>query len=108
MKENARIEQDYVAKDADFETDLVALDLYYSFSCQINILNGNSLDADVTLQVSNDGERWVDVTSTTKNLAGATDSQVYDVVQSSVAYARVKVVFNGGDADFNLDWVLKN
>lgn len=103
-----KVEQEYLGKSADFESAAVPIEQFRAFSAQINVHDGNSLDANVALQVCNDELNWVDVTGTLKTLSGTTDTQMYDVIDSAVAYVRIRVEIVSGDADFDIDWVLKD
>lgn len=105
---SAKKEQTVLAASAPFNSDYVDLQVFTSFSTQVNVINGTvDFAADVTLQVSNDFVEWIDVTGTTKPLAGVADAQIYDVVQSAVAYTRVKLDITAGTADIDIDWMLK-
>lgn len=91
----------------DFESLPVDLQDYTSFSVQTGIVGSADFESTITLQVSNDFDNWIDVPSTTLVLEGVADVQIYDVVQSAAAYARVKVIISVGEADFDIDWMLK-
>src|SRR4051812_10489464 len=100
-----KVEQVYLAKSASFFSDRVDLEDHDKFSVQIVTTNGSGFTSTVTLQVSNDYDVWTDVTSTTLPLTGTSDVQLYDVIQSSTGYSRIKVAITGGSADFEIDWV---
>ena len=95
-------------QSADFESLKVDLDTYKMFSVEVNVTNGSSYAGTVAIEVSNDFNKgWVEVTDTSTALSGATDIQLYDVVDSAVSYVRLKFVFTTGSADFEIDWTLK-
>lgn len=106
MKPEKR-QETLLAKSSDFSSRHVDLEDHQMFSAQINVTNGTLFDGSCTLQVSNDLVSWIDVSGTTSALSGATDVQIYDVIESSAGFARVKIDIVAGSADFNIDWVLK-
>lgn len=100
-------QEELLAQSADFFSTYVDIQHFGKYSVQITVLNGSSFTGSCTLQAANDYDSWSDVTGTTKSLSGSSDVQIYDVVDSSVGYTRVKVVVTTGSADFKIDWLLK-
>lgn len=104
---SAKKQELLTAKTADFNSTPVDLQSYGSFSVQVGIVGDVLFEGTTTLQVSNDFDNWIDVPSTTLVIAGTSDVQIYDVVQSAVAHVRIKVLITAGTADFDIDWMLK-
>jgi len=104
----AKHQEILTTQSADFTSTRVDLDTFKMFSVEVNVTNGSSYAGTVAIEVSNDYNKgWVEVTDSSKALSGATDIQLYDVVDSAVSYVRLTFVITTGSADFEIDWTLK-
>lgn len=102
-----KVKEIQLNKSADFYSESVDLELHSKLSVQITTSNGSSFAATVTLQVSNDKSLWLDVAGSSASLSGASDSQIYDLPDTSVSFARVSVDITSGSADFAINWDIK-
>lgn len=98
-------EKVYLSQSASFETEKVDLENFTRVSVQTVVTNAAALNASIVLQLSNDYESWVDVADTTTAIT-ANGTNLFDV-ETGAGFARVKITFTGGSADFEFDWVMK-
>lgn len=100
-----KIEQ-IIQLDSDKECEAVNLQNIYAYGCQITSNDSSGFSASVSLEVSNDLKTWVTLPDSPTTLTGD-DSQLYDVVQSSVAAVRVKFGSVTGSANITINYMLK-
>ena len=94
-------------KSADFNTATVFIKGYNGFSTQINVSNGSTFAATAYIEMSNNGDNWVRLTSDSIALSGATDSGLFDVPLTAASLYRIAVVFTTGSADFSITYNVK-
>lgn len=92
--------------DSDKECEAVNLQNIYAYGCQITSKNSSGFSTTISLEVSNDLKNWITLPDSIDSLTGD-DSQIYDVVQSSVAAVRVKFSSVSGSADITINYMLK-
>ena len=104
-----KVQEILTSQSADFNSEFIDIELFKMFSVEVNVTNGSSYAGTVAIEVCNDYDKggWVEVTDTSLALTGATDIQLYDVVDSAVSYVRLKFVVTTGSADFEIDWTIK-
>ena len=102
-----KLQEVYAAQTAAFETTPVDLQDYHMVGIQTRVYDGSGFSCTITLQVTNDQKTWTDVTDTNLPLSGASDAQIYDVVQISVGWCRLKFSGFSGTASFEIDYMLK-
>lgn len=88
---------------SDYESGAVSIgDLEGVFSIQLTWNNGNTVDMDVELQVSNDKINWVPVANSQQNIVDNTGIHFWDSIESGAEYMRVGFSHNSGIADFTI------
>lgn len=103
----AKKQEDRFKLDSDKQSKHVNLERIYCFGCQINTSNGSGFSCKVSLEYSNDTKNWIKVDSSETDLSGSSDSQFYDVTQCSAGYVRVAFSEVAGEADVEINYMLK-
>lgn len=65
-----------------------------------------TLDADVAIQVSNDGVNFIEISQTSQNFSGNSDG-IIELVDVCCAYARAYLTFNSGSSVVTIKMVNK-
>lgn len=82
---------------ADFQSEVLHIETILHLSMQITWTSVTA-DATITLQVSNDGENWVN-TNQTATISNNSSSVMLVLIDNSFSKCRVKVDYNSGTID---------
>lgn len=89
---------------ADVESESIDCRHLTFLSVQVNAVG--TLDADVSIEVSNDGENFVEISQTSQNFSGNSNG-IIELVDVCCAYARAKLVANSGSSTVTIKAVNK-
>lgn len=85
---------------SDYTTDIVDISgVEKAFSVQVDYNNGNTVDIDLYLEVSTNGQTFVRISESLQNVTDNTGTHVWDVTEMGVNYLRVALVVNTGSLD---------
>lgn len=85
---------------ADYTSPSVDLTVYYGASLQA-VWTGGSANGTLSLQVSNDGVNWSDLTGSDIAVSGA-GNFTWDLTQTNVAYVRIIFAYTSGTGSLSI------
>lgn len=88
---------------ADYTTEVIDISgVENTFSVQVDYINGAGLDMDLLLEVSVNGQTFVQISESSQNVTDATGTHIWDVTEMGVNYLRVAFVVNSGSCDLEV------
>jgi hypothetical protein len=95
--------------NTDFISPVLDLDgRENEFSLQLVYENGNSVDIDLSIEVSSDGVNFVQLADSFQNISDDSGTHIWDIAGTGTSYLRVAMTVNSGSIDIvNLISVMK-
>jgi len=74
----------------------------HGYAVQVIWVNGVGVNMTLSIETSLNGTDWSEIPSTVGSITAAGDNVMYDIANTYVQYARVKILVTAGTADFTV------
>lgn len=98
--------QTYTGKTADFSAVTIDVELFRYFSAHVKLTNVTATSVTSFVEVSNDGETWIELPETQSVLSSAEPLGFYDLV-TGASMVRVSFTIPDGSTDIEINYTIK-